>query len=282
MVKVLLRRLVSMVLRPEDVRDGQRHRDRPPQGPGRRRRAGRTTSTELTDLLLEDGRVVGVVVEHERHRHEVRARRGVILGSGGFETQPRAAREVPAPARPRSTGRPARQFNTGGGHPGRHRRRRRDRPARRRLVGPDDPAAQRPVVLPGRAQPARLDHRQPGRPALHERGAPVRRGRARDVQGRGDRRRPRADAGWSSTSATATATCSPGSRPRQPFPGRWYKHGTIKKAATLEELAAEIDVPAEALEATVDRFNGFAAHRRRRGLPPRRVAPTTSTTPTRR
>ena len=80
------------------------------------------------------------------------------------------------------------------------------------MVGSDDPAAERAVVLPGRAQPARLDHRQPGRPALHERGAPLRRGRARDVRRRGDRRRPRPVAGWSSTSATATATCSPGSR----------------------------------------------------------------------
>ena len=71
-----------------------------------------------------------------------------------------------------------------------------------------------------------------------------------------------------------------GLSPRQPFPGRWYKHGTIKKADTLEELAAEIGVPPEAL----------AGHRR----PLQRLrdrpastrtstaarAPTTSTTPT--
>ncbi len=49
-----------------------------------------------------------------------------------------------------------------------------------------------------------------------------------------------------------------GLSPRQPFPGRWYKHGTVKKAATVAELAAEIDVPADALAATLERFNGFA------------------------
>jgi 3-oxosteroid 1-dehydrogenase len=49
-----------------------------------------------------------------------------------------------------------------------------------------------------------------------------------------------------------------GLSPRQPFPGRWYQHGTVKKAATVEALAAEIDVPADALQATLDRFNGFA------------------------
>src|SRR6185503_12440717 len=41
-------------------------------------------------------------------------------------------------------------------------------------------------------------------------------------------------------------------------PGRWYKHGTIKKADSLEALAAEIEVPPDALRATVERFNGFA------------------------
>ena len=71
-----------------------------------------------------------------------------------------------------------------------------------------------------------------------------------------------------------------GLSPRQPFPGRWYKHGTVRKAATIEALAAEIDVPAEALKATLERFNGFA----RAGVDAdfhRGESPTTSTTPTR-
>src|SRR5690606_15768251 len=41
--------------------------------------------TALLGLLVEDGRVVGVVVEQDGQRREIRARRGVILGSGGFE-----------------------------------------------------------------------------------------------------------------------------------------------------------------------------------------------------
>ena len=49
-----------------------------------------------------------------------------------------------------------------------------------------------------------------------------------------------------------------GLMPRQPFPGRWYKHGTLKQAPTLAKLAAEIEVPPEVLESTVERFNGFA------------------------
>jgi 3-oxosteroid 1-dehydrogenase len=46
--------------------------------------------------------------------------------------------------------------------------------------------------------------------------------------------------------------------PRQRFPGRWYKAGAVHSAGTIEELAAKIEVPAEELRATVDRFNGFA------------------------
>ncbi|MER6900232.1 FAD-binding protein, partial [Amycolatopsis sp. NPDC000740] len=46
--------------------------------------------------------------------------------------------------------------------------------------------------------------------------------------------------------------------PRQPLPGRWYKAGIVAKSATLAGLAEKIDVPTEALEQTVTRFNGFA------------------------
>jgi 3-oxosteroid 1-dehydrogenase len=49
-----------------------------------------------------------------------------------------------------------------------------------------------------------------------------------------------------------------GLSPRQPFPGRWYKHGTVKRADSLAELAERIEVPADALAETVTRFNAFA------------------------
>jgi len=49
-----------------------------------------------------------------------------------------------------------------------------------------------------------------------------------------------------------------GLTPKQPFPGRWYKAGSLVKADTIAELAAQIGVPADKLTATVERFNGFA------------------------
>lgn len=46
--------------------------------------------------------------------------------------------------------------------------------------------------------------------------------------------------------------------PCQPFPGRWLKLGVVRKADRIEDLAGQIEVPADALKSTVDRFNGFA------------------------
>lgn len=46
--------------------------------------------------------------------------------------------------------------------------------------------------------------------------------------------------------------------PRQPLPGRWFKAGIAVKSSSLEGLAAKMDVPADGLQATVERFNGFA------------------------
>lgn len=41
--------------------------------------------TSLVELTVEDGRVVGAVVESEGTRRTIRARRGVLLAAGGFE-----------------------------------------------------------------------------------------------------------------------------------------------------------------------------------------------------
>ncbi|GAA4399017.1 3-oxosteroid 1-dehydrogenase [Tsukamurella soli] len=46
--------------------------------------------------------------------------------------------------------------------------------------------------------------------------------------------------------------------PRQALPGRWFKHGSLVRGATLAELAGRMGVPAGALAGTVERFNGFA------------------------
>jgi hypothetical protein len=42
-------------------------------------------STRLVDLIVDDGRVIGGVVEHAGDRQVIRTRRGVLLAAGGFE-----------------------------------------------------------------------------------------------------------------------------------------------------------------------------------------------------
>ncbi|SEM24235.1 FAD-binding protein [Rhodococcus maanshanensis] len=49
-----------------------------------------------------------------------------------------------------------------------------------------------------------------------------------------------------------------GIMPGQKFPKAWLESGLIQTAETVEELAAKIDVPVAALVETVQRYNGFA------------------------
>ncbi|MEV5542726.1 FAD-binding protein [Saccharopolyspora shandongensis] len=46
--------------------------------------------------------------------------------------------------------------------------------------------------------------------------------------------------------------------PGMPFPQSFYDAGIVHRAGTIAELAERIDVPADALQQTVERFNGFA------------------------
>ncbi|WP_084598869.1 3-oxosteroid 1-dehydrogenase [Actinoplanes subtropicus] len=50
-----------------------------------------------------------------------------------------------------------------------------------------------------------------------------------------------------------------GRGPRAPLPRRWFAAGVAHRAGSLDDLAAAIGVPAGALGETVRRFNGFAA-----------------------
>jgi 3-oxosteroid 1-dehydrogenase len=50
-----------------------------------------------------------------------------------------------------------------------------------------------------------------------------------------------------------------GLQPGQRLPKKWVESGVIVSADTLEELATKTGLPAEQLAATVQRFNGFAA-----------------------
>ncbi|HEX7876778.1 MAG TPA: FAD-dependent oxidoreductase [Sphingobium sp.] len=51
-----------------------------------------------------------------------------------------------------------------------------------------------------------------------------------------------------------------GSLPGSKKPERWYSEGFLREGATIEALAEKLEIKPEALRATVDRFNGFVDH----------------------
>ncbi|KUI01274.1 3-ketosteroid-delta-1-dehydrogenase [Mycolicibacterium acapulense] len=71
-------------------------------------------STSLVELVVEGGRIVGAVVEHDGERRTITARRGVLLATGGFEQNADMRAEFGVPGSARDTmGAPA---NTGLAH----------------------------------------------------------------------------------------------------------------------------------------------------------------------
>ena len=198
----------------------------------------------------------------------IRARRGVILGSGGFEKN-LEMREKYQPHPTSVDWTTGSEFNTGGGilagiAAG----------AETDLLddawwGPTIPLPNGPwFCLAERNLPGSIIVNQAGQrfmnealpyvEAVHE----IYEGEATGVG--------HVPAGWSSTSATATATCSPASRRASRSRAAGTSTAPSRRPPSLEALAAEIDVPADALHGDGRALQRLRADRRRRGLPPRR------------
>ncbi len=212
--------------------------------------------TALTDLVVADGRVTGITVEHDGALRTITARRGVILGSGGFEQSQELREEyLPHPTEIGwSTGAAS---NTGAAH--------------RAVIaagaamdlmddawwGPTIPLPRGPwFCLAERNLPGSIIVNAAGKRFMNEALPYV---EATHAIYEGEATGVSHVPAWMVIDQRyRNRYLFAGLSPRQPFPGRWYKHGVVKKAATLAELAQQIEVPAEALEATVERFNGFA------------------------
>ncbi len=212
--------------------------------------------TALLDLLVEDGRVIGVVVEQAGERRTIRARRGVILGSGGFEhSQELREKLLPQPTSAQwSTGAAS---NTGAGL------------LAGQAVGAatdllDDAWWGPTIPLPGRAWFCLAERNLPGSIIVNAAG-----------QRYMNEALPYVEATHAIYEGEATGVSHvpsymvfdqtyrnrylfAGVPGRQPFPGRWYKEGVVVRADTLDALADKLGLPAGSLDATVQRFNGFA------------------------
>ncbi|MGA9102968.1 FAD-dependent oxidoreductase, partial [Aeromicrobium sp.] len=212
--------------------------------------------TPLTGLVVEGGRVVGVRAEQEGSEVVIRARRGVILGSGGFEKSD-ALREKYLPSPTEAEWSTAAASNTGAGIEAGI--------AVGAAVDLMDDAWWGPTIpLPRGPWFCLAERNLPGSIIVNAAG-----------QRFMNEALPYVEATHAIYAGEATGVSHvpawmildqryrnrylfAGLSPRQPFPGRWYKFGTVRRADTLAGLAAKLDIPADGLEETVRRFNGFA------------------------
>jgi 3-oxosteroid 1-dehydrogenase len=208
--------------------------------------------TPMIDLVVEDGRVVGAVVERDGQAVRVGARLGVLLATGGFEHNPAMrADHLPEGGRPNhSLG--ARE-NTGDGIL-----------AGQRLGAAVDlmddawwmPSVEHPA---GATIPLVSERAIPGQIIVSSDGKRFTNEASPYVNFVHDQLAGKHDPAWFVMDARARsrypfAQILPG----RPFPQAFYDAGTVHRADTLAALAESIGVPAESLVATVSRFNEHA------------------------
>ncbi|SFW92214.1 3-oxosteroid 1-dehydrogenase [Amycolatopsis australiensis] len=208
-------------------------------------------NTPLVDLNVENGAVTGVLVPDGL----VRARRGVIVGSGGFEHN--AAMRAQYQRQPIGTAwTVGAKENTGDGH-------RAGLRAGAALDLMDDAWWGPAIPIPGdpyfclaeRTLPGGLIVDQAGRRFVDE-AAPY--SDVVHVMYDRDPGDPDIPAWLIVDQNYRNKYLFRDTPPLLPLPDSWYAAGAVFKAPSVPDLAAKIGVPAGALKSTVDRFNGFA------------------------
>jgi 3-oxosteroid 1-dehydrogenase len=207
--------------------------------------------TQLTNLVTEHDRVTGVEILRNGRPGTIRARKGVLLASGGFEKNERMRKEYQQ--EPISTEwTVGAAENTGDGIE-----------AGMRLGAAvtlmDDAWWGPSIMLPRGPYFCLAERSLPGCIMVNERGERFVNEAAPYVDAVHAMYETDSVPAWLiADQAYRNRYIFAGLGPRQPFPGRWYKFGTVRRGASVEELAAEIDVPAGPLRETIERFNGFA------------------------
>jgi 3-oxosteroid 1-dehydrogenase len=213
-------------------------------------------NTPLTGLVIENGRVVGVTVSRDGQPGVIRARRGVLLATGGFERNDEMrGRYQRAPVATEWTvGSPG---NSGdgiligiqaGGVPD--------------LMdeawwGPSIPLASGPIFcLAERSLPGSIFVNAAGERFVNEASPYV------DVvhvmYDKHTDENPHIPCWMITDQRYRNRYVFTGIPPRKPLPRRWLKSGAVVKADSLTELADQIGVPADGLAKTVQKFNEFA------------------------
>jgi 3-oxosteroid 1-dehydrogenase len=213
-------------------------------------------NTPMTGLQVQDGRVTGVLVTRDGAAAVVRATRGVVLATGGFERSDdmrrRYQREPVATdwtvGSPGNTGEGILAGAAAGGVLD--------------LMdeswwGPSIPLASGPVFcLAERSLPGSIFVNGAGERFVNE-AAPY----VDTVHVMYDKHTaddPHIPCWMITDQRYRNRYVFTGLPPRKPLPRRWYKAGVVFRADSLAELAGQIGIPADGLAKTVAKFNDFA------------------------
>ncbi|MER6353477.1 3-oxosteroid 1-dehydrogenase [Streptomyces sp. NPDC001634] len=212
-------------------------------------------NTPLTDLYTEGGAVTGAVVTRDGTPGLLRARRGVIVGSGGFEHN--AAMRAQYQRQPIGTGwTVGARENTGDGIRAGER-------AGAALDLMDDAWWGPAIPLPDEPYFCLAERTLPGGLLVNAAGSRF----VNEAAPYSDVVHTMYDRNTTDPDIPAWLIVDQNYRnrylfkdvaPTLVFPDAWYGSGAAHKAWTLDALAGQIGVPAAALRATVDRFNSLA------------------------
>jgi 3-oxosteroid 1-dehydrogenase len=212
-------------------------------------------NTRLVSLVVEQGRVLGAVVEREGKTQRIQARKGVVLAAGGYERNAQMRREhLPGSPDPGNTG--AHPYNTGDAI----------------RIGQEAGAALRNLGSAWWAPVFKVPGEESARLCTYERALPG----CIIVNQKGQRFHNEAASYHISAqemvkagSASAWAVFDARYRAKYPmgpvmpmFPD-WVLPGAVRsillKSERWEDLAQKMGVPAQDLKNTVERFNAGAA-----------------------
>lgn len=218
------------------------------------------TESPVSELIVEDGAVCGVVTQKDGRPWRIGVKLGVLVNAGGFAKN-QAMRDTYIPGTSTNwsltaegdTGEMIREMMRHGAAVGQM-----NEMVGNQLVIPPgmEDAPIKPVVQGVTAAPHAILVDQSGTRYMNEAGSYM-----TYCQGMLKRNQTvPAVPSWAIMDSqfmakSMLANTMPGSKK----PAKWFESGFLKKADTLEELARLIDVAPATLRATVDRFNGFAA-----------------------
>jgi 3-oxosteroid 1-dehydrogenase len=213
-------------------------------------------NAEMTGLVIDGGRVAGVQVTRDGQPLPVRARRGVLLATGGFEQSEEMRRRYQRSpigtewtvGSPGNTGDGIVAGESAGGV--------------LELMddawwGPSIPLTGGPVFcLAERSLPGSIFVNAAGERFVNEAAPYV--DAVHAMYDRHTEDNPHIPCWMIADQRYRNRYVFTGIPPRKSLPRRWYRSGAVFKADSLADLARQIGVPADGLVKTAEKFNDFA------------------------